>query len=187
MFGALLGKKEQHDEKKELKKEDKEEKKEEKNEEKAEEKAIKADVKKEEKAEKQAEKEERKEEKLLVKEEKKAPKSDGVVEPKPLDAAAVGKNDPHLGLAPLIGQSCSCHGQPSRSYRRLECREYKDGGTSRRCQHSCGARCHYRGALGHYRGAICDELHSARDCTQGQQAELNLWQFLRQEGNSSSD
>ena len=96
MFGALLGKKEQHDEKKELKKEDKEEKKEEK----AEEKAIKADVKKEEKAEHQAEKEERKEEKSLLKEEKKALKSDGVVEPKPLDAAAVGKNDPHLSLGP---------------------------------------------------------------------------------------
>ncbi|KAL8802413.1 MAG: hypothetical protein Q9182_003836 [Xanthomendoza sp. 2 TL-2023] len=78
MFGALLGKKEQHDEKKELKKEEKEEKKEEK----AEDKAIKAEIKEE-------EKEEQKEEKLLAKEEKKAPKSDGVVEPKPLDAAAV--------------------------------------------------------------------------------------------------
>ncbi|KAL8819534.1 MAG: hypothetical protein Q9223_002051 [Gallowayella weberi] len=78
MLGALLGKKEQHDEKKELKKEEKEEKKEDK----AEDKAIKAEIKKEEKAE-------HKEEKLLAKEEKKAPKSDGVVEPKPLDAAAV--------------------------------------------------------------------------------------------------
>lgn len=117
VFGALLGKKEQHDEKKELKREDKEEKKEEK----AEEKAIKADVKKEEKAEHQAEKEERKEEKSLLKEEKKALKSDGVVEPKPLDAAAVGKNDRRLGLAPLIGRSCSCYGQASHSCRRLEC------------------------------------------------------------------
>ncbi|KAL8673227.1 MAG: hypothetical protein Q9168_002339 [Polycauliona sp. 1 TL-2023] len=99
MFGALLGKKEQHDEKKELKKEDKEEKKEEK----VEEKAIKAEVKKEEKAEKHAEKEERKEEKLLTKEEKKAPKSDGVVEPKPLDAAAVGKNG--NPVVPLEGTS----------------------------------------------------------------------------------
>ncbi|KAL8859456.1 MAG: hypothetical protein Q9178_004134 [Gyalolechia marmorata] len=78
MFGALLGKKEQHDEKKEVKKEEK-----------AEEKAINSEVKKEEKVEKEAEKEERKEEKLLVKEGKKAHKSDGVVEPKPLDAAAV--------------------------------------------------------------------------------------------------
>ncbi|KAL8782491.1 MAG: hypothetical protein Q9213_005330 [Squamulea squamosa] len=85
MFGALLGKKEQHDEKKELKKEEKEEKKEEK----AEEKAVKAEVKEENKLEKQAEKEEGKEDKLMVKDEKKAPKSDGVVEPKPLDAAAV--------------------------------------------------------------------------------------------------
>ncbi|KAL8712300.1 MAG: hypothetical protein Q9220_003451 [cf. Caloplaca sp. 1 TL-2023] len=85
MFGALLGKKEQHDEKKEIKKEEKEEKKEEK----AEEKAIKAEVKNEEKAEKQAEKEERKEEKLVAKEEKKALKNDGVVDPQPLDAAAV--------------------------------------------------------------------------------------------------
>lgn len=85
MFGALLGKKEQHDEKKELKKEEKEEKKEEK----AEEKAVKAEVKKEEKAEKQAGKEERKEEKLIAKEEKKAPKNDGVVDPAPLDAAAI--------------------------------------------------------------------------------------------------
>ena len=67
-----------------------------KKEEKAEEKAINAEVKKEEKAEKEAEKEERKEEKLLVKEGKKAQKSDGVVEPKPLDAAAVGKNNPLL-------------------------------------------------------------------------------------------
>ncbi|KAL8698669.1 MAG: hypothetical protein Q9201_006442 [Fulgogasparrea decipioides] len=80
VFGALLGKKEQHDEKKELKKEEKEEKKEEK----AEEKAVKAEIKKEEKAEKQAEKEERREE-------KKALKSDGVVDPLPLDAAAVGE------------------------------------------------------------------------------------------------
>ncbi|KAL8985541.1 MAG: hypothetical protein Q9177_004408 [Variospora cf. flavescens] len=87
MFGALLGKKEQHDTKKELKKEEKEEKREEK----AEEKAIKNEVKSEEKAEKQAEKEERKEEKLLTKEEKKAPKNDGVVDPAPLDAAGVGK------------------------------------------------------------------------------------------------
>lgn len=74
MFGALLGKKEQHDEKKELKKEEKEEK-------------------KEEKAEKQAEEEERKEEKAIAKEEKKALKNDGVVDPAPLDAAAVGKQD----------------------------------------------------------------------------------------------
>ncbi|KAL8771191.1 MAG: hypothetical protein Q9209_003362 [Squamulea sp. 1 TL-2023] len=85
MFGALLGKKEQHDEKKELKKEEKEEKKEEK----AEEKAVKADVKEENKLEKEAEKEEHKEDKSMVKDEKKTPKSDGVVEPKPLDAAAV--------------------------------------------------------------------------------------------------
>ncbi|KAL8757672.1 MAG: hypothetical protein Q9199_002053 [Rusavskia elegans] len=105
MFGALLGKKEQHDEKKELKKEDKEEKKEEKNEEKAEEKAIKADVKKEEKAEKQAEKEERKEEKLSVKEEKKAPKSDGVVEPKPLDAAAVAARVMGNPVVPIEGSN----------------------------------------------------------------------------------
>ncbi|KAL8948390.1 MAG: hypothetical protein Q9222_005417 [Ikaeria aurantiellina] len=85
MFGALLGKREQHDEKKELKKEEKEEKKEEK----AEDKAIKAEVKKEEKAEKQAEKEERKEEKVVAKDEKKALKNDGVVDPQPLDAAAI--------------------------------------------------------------------------------------------------
>ncbi|KAL8854559.1 MAG: hypothetical protein Q9221_000594 [Calogaya cf. arnoldii] len=101
MFGSLLGKKEQHDEKKELKKEDKEEKKEEK----AEEKAIKADVKKEEKAEKQAEKEERKEDKLLVKEEKKTPKSDGVVEPKPLDAAAVAARVMNNPVVPVEGSN----------------------------------------------------------------------------------
>ncbi|KAL8929856.1 MAG: hypothetical protein Q9208_001000 [Pyrenodesmia sp. 3 TL-2023] len=85
MFGALLGKKEQHDDKKELKKEEKEEKKEEK----AEDKAIKSEVKKEEKAEKQAEKEEREEHKLLAKDDKKVPKNDGVVDPAPLDAAAI--------------------------------------------------------------------------------------------------
>ncbi|KAL8693016.1 MAG: hypothetical protein Q9218_002073 [Villophora microphyllina] len=89
VFGALLGKKEQHDEKKEVKKEEREEKKEER----AEEREIKHEVRKEEKAEKQAEKqaekEERKEEKLLAKEEKKALKSDGVVDPLPLDAAAI--------------------------------------------------------------------------------------------------
>ncbi|KAL9029797.1 MAG: hypothetical protein Q9196_001997 [Gyalolechia fulgens] len=85
MFGAFLGKKEQHDEKKELKKEEKEEKKEEK----AEEKAIKSEIRNEEKAEKQTEKEEREEEKLLAKEEKKAVKNDGVVDPAPLDAAAI--------------------------------------------------------------------------------------------------
>ncbi|KAI4284993.1 MAG: hypothetical protein L6R38_001008 [Xanthoria sp. 2 TBL-2021] len=101
MFGALLGKKEQHEDKKELKKEDKEEKKEEK----AEEKAIRADVKKEEKAEKQAEKEERKEEQLLVKEEKKAPKSDGVVEPKPLDAAAVAARVMGNPVIPVEGSN----------------------------------------------------------------------------------
>ncbi|KAL9604534.1 MAG: hypothetical protein Q9219_000499 [cf. Caloplaca sp. 3 TL-2023] len=78
MFGTLLGKKEQHDEKKEVKKEEK-----------AEEKAIKTEIKKEEKAEKHAEKEERKEEKAIAKEEKKAPKNDGVVDPAPLDAAAI--------------------------------------------------------------------------------------------------
>ncbi|KAL8942734.1 MAG: hypothetical protein Q9216_001482 [Gyalolechia sp. 2 TL-2023] len=78
MFGAFLSKKEQHDEKKELKKEEKDEKKEEK----AEEKAIKAEIKHE-------EKEERKEEKPIVKEEKKALKNDGVVDPAPLDAAAI--------------------------------------------------------------------------------------------------
>ncbi|KAL8736222.1 MAG: hypothetical protein Q9166_000377 [cf. Caloplaca sp. 2 TL-2023] len=99
MFGALLGKKEQHDEKKELKKEEKEEKKEEK----AEDKAVKAEVKKEEKAEKQAEKEERKEEKVLAKEEKKAPKSDGVVEPKPLDAAAVASRVMENPVVPVEG------------------------------------------------------------------------------------
>lgn len=77
MFGALLGKKEQHDEKKE---------------EKAEERAMKSEVKKEEKAEEGAEKEQRKEEKAIAKEEKKAPKNDGVVDPAPLDATAVGKD-----------------------------------------------------------------------------------------------
>ncbi|CAO1605077.1 hypothetical protein XANCAGTX0491_008610 [Xanthoria calcicola] len=101
VFGALLGKKEQHDEKKELKKEDKEAKKEEK----AEEKAIKADVKKEEKAEHQAEKEERKEEKSLLKEEKKALKSDGVVEPKPLDAAAVAARVMGKPVIPVEGSN----------------------------------------------------------------------------------
>ncbi|KAL9003439.1 MAG: hypothetical protein Q9188_003689 [Gyalolechia gomerana] len=85
MFGAFLGKKEQQDEKKELKKEEMEEKKEEK----PEQRAIKADVKNQEKAEKQAEKEERKEEKLITKEEKKTLKNDGVVDPAPLDAAAI--------------------------------------------------------------------------------------------------
>ncbi|KAI4164717.1 MAG: hypothetical protein LQ342_001692 [Letrouitia transgressa] len=70
VFGALLGKKEQHDEKKEIKKEEKEEEKKEK----AEEKAVKSETKKEEKGEK---------------EEKKAVKNDGVVDPTPLDAAAV--------------------------------------------------------------------------------------------------
>ncbi|KAL8917170.1 MAG: hypothetical protein Q9172_005962 [Xanthocarpia lactea] len=92
MFGALLGKKEQHDEKKEVKKEEK-----------AEEKAINSEVKKEEKAEKEAEKEERKEEKLLVKEGKKAHKSDGVVEPKPLDAAAVASRVMADPIIPVEG------------------------------------------------------------------------------------
>lgn len=89
MFGALLGKKEQHDEKKEIQKEEKEGTKEEK----AEEKAAKSEIKKEEKVEKQVEKEERKEEKLLAKEEKPPPKNDGVVDPAPLDAAAIGNNE----------------------------------------------------------------------------------------------
>ncbi|KAI4190795.1 MAG: hypothetical protein L6R41_000569 [Letrouitia leprolyta] len=101
MFGALLGKKEQHDEKKELKKEENEEKREEK----AEEKAIKADVKKEEKAEKQTEKEERKEEKLIAKEEKKAPKNDGVVDPAPLDAAAIASRVLSNPVIPAEGTS----------------------------------------------------------------------------------
>ncbi|KAL8907083.1 MAG: hypothetical protein Q9207_001624 [Kuettlingeria erythrocarpa] len=99
MFGALLGKKEQHDDKKELKKEEKEEKKEEK----AEDKAIKSELKKEEKAENQAEKEERKEEKLLAKDEKKALKNDGVVDPAPLDAAAIASRVLADPVIPLEG------------------------------------------------------------------------------------
>ncbi|KAL9046633.1 MAG: hypothetical protein Q9214_000578 [Letrouitia sp. 1 TL-2023] len=84
VFGALLGKKEQHDEKKEIKKEEKEEEKKEK----AEEKAVKAETKKE-KAEEKAVKAETKKEEKVEKEEKKAVKNDGVVDPTPLDAAAV--------------------------------------------------------------------------------------------------
>ncbi|KAL8839502.1 MAG: hypothetical protein Q9170_001725 [Blastenia crenularia] len=95
MFGAFLGKKEQHDEKKELKKEEKEEKKEDK--------VIKAEVKKEEKAEKLAEKEERKEDKIIAKEEKKVLKNDGVVDPAPLDAAAIASRVMETPVVPVEG------------------------------------------------------------------------------------
>ncbi|KAL8874402.1 MAG: hypothetical protein Q9174_000247 [Haloplaca sp. 1 TL-2023] len=99
MFGALLGKKEQHDEKKEVKKEEKEAKKEDR----AEEKAIKAETKKEDKAEKHDEKEQRKEENVLAKEEKKMAKSDGVVDPLPLDAAAVASRVMDEPIVPAEG------------------------------------------------------------------------------------
>ena len=69
IFGTLMGKKEEHDIKKEEKKEEK-----------AEEKAVKEEVKQEEKAEKRAEKEEKKE-----------LKHDGAATTAaPLDAAAIG-------------------------------------------------------------------------------------------------
>ncbi|KAK4692615.1 hypothetical protein P7C71_g4625, partial [Lecanoromycetidae sp. Uapishka_2] len=70
LFGNLLGKKEDHETKKEIKKEEKEEKKEEKAEEKIEKKELKA----EEKAEKKEEKAELKAEKKELKEEKKEEK-----------------------------------------------------------------------------------------------------------------
>lgn len=72
LFGAFLGKKEEHDEKKEIKKEEK-----------AEEKAIKNETKKEEKLEK----EEVKVEKKLEKEQAKGVIAGGSA---PLDAVAVG-------------------------------------------------------------------------------------------------
>lgn len=81
IFGKVLGKKEEHDEKKEVKKEEKAEQKEMKKEEKAE----KGEEKAEEKAELKAEKAELKEEKKEAKHGHHA----GIVEPAPFDAAAV--------------------------------------------------------------------------------------------------
>lgn len=74
IFGTLLGKKEEHDIKKDEKKEEK-----------AEEKAVKDEVKMEEKAEKKIEKEEKKE-----------LKHEGASTAAPLDAAAIGKQLSHL-------------------------------------------------------------------------------------------
>lgn len=82
IFGKVLGKKEEHDEKKEVKKEEKVEQKEMKKEEKAEKREEKA----EEKAEVKAEKSELREEKKEAKHDHHA----GTVEPAPFDAAAIG-------------------------------------------------------------------------------------------------
>ena len=99
IFGKVLGKKEEHDERKEIKKEEKTEEKAEKKEEKAEEKEMKRDekaeqreLKKEEKAEKKEEKAEETAEKEEKAEKREANQVDktGAVEPAPLDAAAVG-------------------------------------------------------------------------------------------------
>ena len=82
IFGKVLGKKEEHDEKKEIKNEEKAEQKEMKKEEKVEKKEEKA----EEKAELMAEKSELKEEKKEAKHGHPA----SIVEPTPFDATAIG-------------------------------------------------------------------------------------------------
>lgn len=104
-FGAILGRKEEHDEKKEIKKEEK-----------AEEKALKDEIRKEEKAEKKQEKEERnlekqleKEEKQLEKEEKKEAKDTKADEPAPLDAAAIGTSRNTFRKSLLTVYSLPCN------------------------------------------------------------------------------
>ena len=109
IFGTLLGKKEEHDDKKEMKKEEKEEKKElkkeqkeEKVEHKAEEKAIKHEVKKEDKAEKKAEKEESKLEQKEASHESTGTSGH-------MDAAAIGKH-----LCPISSQLLQLNTSASR-------------------------------------------------------------------------
>ena len=105
IFGKVLGKKEEHDEKKEMKKEEKSEEKAEKKEEKVDQKEMKKEEKAEQKELKREEKAEKKEEKAEDKLEKKEEKAElnaekkeakhvdkpAAVEPAPLDAAAVGE------------------------------------------------------------------------------------------------
>ena len=82
IFGKVLGKKEEHDEKKEVKKEEKAEQKEMKREEKAE--------KREEKAEEKAEVKAEKSELNVEKKEAKHDHHAGTIEPAPFDAPAIG-------------------------------------------------------------------------------------------------
>ena len=79
IFGTLLGKKEDHDSKKEIKKEEREEKREIKKEEKAEQNEIKKEQKAEDKATSKEIKEEEKAEKVAEKEEAKIEKSEAAL------------------------------------------------------------------------------------------------------------